>query len=689
MWLHADGNGSLRDSVGTQIGNSFAVPSNEWVNIEVGNRYQSGGNWTTVRVNGTEVATDNVASLISGVIKVYAVPGADIWIDDIALGNSSGSQLNAWIGDSKVVLLAPTADNINSNWTGGLGGTSDLYEAVNNLPPIGSASETDLTQIESASSSLSSYQPTYTTFAHAGIGVNDTLAFFMGYCCHGEDISTGTKSGRIQLWKVGNAAHSAEYGWFPFGGDSGALGAYPTNWRWAFTSFDRNTAVISPSDAVALRIDKDIGTTRVASVCGLFVYVEYVTAPANNLSGSATVGAAASGTITATSGNDIALAGAATVAAQAQAALAVAKALAGAATGSAQGEAALSLTKPLAGSAATAAQAEAALGVLKALAGVATAGAAADGALVLAKALQSSSTMGALASAGIMIGKPLAGAATGGADAQGSLSNTAPGGVNLAGAAAVGALAQGALGVAIPLAGNATGGAQADANLTKLVGLNGAAIVGATSQAGVSVGVPLSGAAIAGAGASGTLLLAIALQGSAIAGALAQASLSIAGVANLAGSAGVGASAAGALGVGKPLQGAGSAGALAQATLQLDVRLATAALGGASGAGNLTIAVPLSGAAIAAAQASGTLTVLLGFSGTAVTGSLATGTLTMDILLGGSAVVGATASAAFPDSTLMAIAGYIVRAPARRLTLAAKDRTYTVAARPRRLRINA
>src|SRR5213079_3376565 len=66
-------------------------------------------------------------------------PGASkvLNIDDVAINDISGTTQTSWPGEGNIVLLKPTSDNQIGSWTGGAGGTTNLWDAVNNTPPVG------------------------------------------------------------------------------------------------------------------------------------------------------------------------------------------------------------------------------------------------------------------------------------------------------------------------------------------------------------------------------------------------------------------------------------------------------------------------------------------------------------------------------------------------------------------------
>lgn len=174
--------------------------------------------------------------------------------------------------DSHVITMFPTSDNTRGTWTGGAGGTTNLWDAVNNSPPVGvaSASATNTSQIESGSNSgTDEYRAGFQTYEAAG--VTGRLLNVAARIHHGEDIATGTKTGTLTV--LSSPAQGATNS-FTFGDDVGAIGTWSANWRSMTTSVvDASATAVTASPVVAIR--KTDTTTRVASVTAAFLMVEF------------------------------------------------------------------------------------------------------------------------------------------------------------------------------------------------------------------------------------------------------------------------------------------------------------------------------------------------------------------------------------------------------------------------------
>ena len=273
----------------SQIGSDSAdtVSTNTWYRLELRTLIATGSiDEAELRLDGTSVASATGLALsetaLSGMQFGWMdAPGANksIYFDDFALNDTAGSFQNSWPGAGSVVLLVPTADSQVGSWTGGAGGTTNLWDALNNKPPAGHSTETNTTQIENADGSpdntTDEYRATMTTYTAAGVGASDTVTLAQLMIWHGEDVSTGAKVG--EAWIASNPAETQPADNInPFGPTGGgALGIWPTNWRLTWGGGISASGVTKGTAPIAHVRKTDTGT-RVASVCALGIYVEYI-----------------------------------------------------------------------------------------------------------------------------------------------------------------------------------------------------------------------------------------------------------------------------------------------------------------------------------------------------------------------------------------------------------------------------
>lgn len=240
----------------------------------------SSGSGSRVRVDGVEWASSTTtAAAVTNVVTIGCASSAtsDLYFDDIVCEDASLAV--SW-ADWRVLLLPPISDNNRGNWTGGAGGTTNLWQALDNQPPVGAAagSDTNTSQIQNAISAT--YPATAAQrgdfncrdYATAGIGASDTIRAVQAICNHGEGIATGTKPGGLFI--VSNPAQTSPGNDFDYGDDIGAAGTFPTNWKAAVGPVSESPSVtlaISP----VVGVFKNVGSTREAHVDFAGVYVAY------------------------------------------------------------------------------------------------------------------------------------------------------------------------------------------------------------------------------------------------------------------------------------------------------------------------------------------------------------------------------------------------------------------------------
>jgi hypothetical protein len=256
------------------------------------------GTSTTVLSTGTwywiglrQVTGTSVAFLqINGVDEVTGTATVTATVARVGFSNSEASAVDAYFDDiiiddatflapSKVALLVPISDNARATlWTGGVGGTTSLFDAVNNTPPIGTATETDLTQIEhagGAAGTTDAYDANMTTYSTAGINSGDTVLAVQLFAAHGEDIATGAKL--LAFSVVSNPAIASSGNVTAGDATPTALGTYPTEWGITYGTLTTSPSVTLGTSPV-MRSLRPETASRVASVCFMGMNVAWTPA---------------------------------------------------------------------------------------------------------------------------------------------------------------------------------------------------------------------------------------------------------------------------------------------------------------------------------------------------------------------------------------------------------------------------
>jgi hypothetical protein len=213
--------------------------------------------------------------------------------DDWAVNDDQGEAQNSFPGNGKVVFLKPSADVARTGWVGGAGATANLYDAINNTPPVGVAlgSATDASQIKDANNnSTDTFEfklaPYSAKVSEGGGGLipADRIALLYGVMRGGQSSATARGLG---LTLVSNPA-AAEVA----NGLSALIAeADPTGWITVPPSY-----VYGPTPELGvspvLRIRKSTATTDAVFVdlAGLMVEyepgIEYVDSGSGNVTGS-------------------------------------------------------------------------------------------------------------------------------------------------------------------------------------------------------------------------------------------------------------------------------------------------------------------------------------------------------------------------------------------------------------------
>ena len=279
--LKTTGELQLLNSSSTQIGSdSAALVADTWYRIEISFTLNTGGNDTvSARIDGVEFAsgaptgpsnTEVIGRVRLGWVSAAAA-GITLYFDDFAWNDSSGTTQNSWPGEGKIVLLTPTSDNQVGDWTGGAGGVTNLWEALNNAPPVGTATETNTSQIENATNGGGTdYIANLTDYSTAGLTASDTINVVQAFVDTGEDAAANTKTGQFKL--ASNPA--GNFTAFTFADDNGALGTWPNGWRCMWSeSVDAPSVTLGTSPTIEL--DNTTASTDVVSVDSMGAYVDY------------------------------------------------------------------------------------------------------------------------------------------------------------------------------------------------------------------------------------------------------------------------------------------------------------------------------------------------------------------------------------------------------------------------------
>lgn len=271
---------------GTQVGSYSAVLGlNAWHQIELRALVDTGSVDTCSLYvdgilvgSGTGLAINEAAFDIFcvGVIGVTGTAGAAVCYWDDITANTYGISL----GQQKIAYLPVASDVRVGKWLAGGGGSTNLKNALNNVPPAGlnDASKTNTSQIcsdaldSNADGPTETYQGRLRTYRTAGIPGGHMITAVQAAACTGENVAAGTKQFSIQLLSNPTAASAltAESGY-----DAGACGTYPTNWGWDRDSGTVPTSPLNVDTGAVIELASVTATNAKTSVCSLVGIVYY------------------------------------------------------------------------------------------------------------------------------------------------------------------------------------------------------------------------------------------------------------------------------------------------------------------------------------------------------------------------------------------------------------------------------
>jgi hypothetical protein len=263
------------------IGSDSALISlDTWYRLELVVNVNSGAgadDTVTGYVDGVQIGhstTETLGTTAPGMLRFGFIsdPGTSevVYHDDIALNDSTGSVNNGLVGDQKIYALFPASDNARGNWTAGGAGTTDLWEAVNNTPPVGilpAAGVGATVQIQnSVAAANANGDFNLTDYTTAGIGANDIITAVQTIVEQGNSSTTGSDA--ISHEMVSNPAIATT-------GEVSAdivSGTYPASWNRGVGTMTEYPSVTLGTQPV-MRVTKVDSSTRFNAVCLMVLMV--------------------------------------------------------------------------------------------------------------------------------------------------------------------------------------------------------------------------------------------------------------------------------------------------------------------------------------------------------------------------------------------------------------------------------
>jgi hypothetical protein len=270
-------------------GSSSALSVDTWYLIETSITIPASGNGSVeLRIDGVTAvgpSAGNVGTTLTpSTHRIGHVTGTEtattLYYDDLAINDGTGANQNTWPGEGNISLLLPTADNAKgTGWeapqtTGS--DTTDLYQAVDNVPPVGVAhSDADANNgayIFNAANlgAASDYRATCQTpnaILPAGAPIMLSQAYMRASC----NSTTGTNDMELQGITPSDSAVTCNVE------QTAVAGTEPTGWK-SFRTAVTYRPSLALTDAPVVEATKILtGSTRAHMVDQMGLLVEWRT----------------------------------------------------------------------------------------------------------------------------------------------------------------------------------------------------------------------------------------------------------------------------------------------------------------------------------------------------------------------------------------------------------------------------
>lgn len=300
--INTDGTLSLVNSATGTKGSSSPLSTGTWYRVEY--KFSTDASALPngayeLLLDGTSIATDTVTGITAaasgslgwgwGNTIFTGGPAPDpslvLYLDDIAINDNQGANQTSYPGAGKVVLLSPVSDNARgTNWTAGAGGTSALWDAVNNEPPVGVvlASATNTSQIKNvAKDTTGNYDANLAAYSTAvasgggGLVSGDTVTLVHPIWSLG-----GAATGTAMLLVSNPAANGGTASTW---GSTSTAGTYPTGWVWQNVAAQIVYApTVTQATSPVIRVGKRQNSTNDCECDFMGLYVDYVPGASGN-----------------------------------------------------------------------------------------------------------------------------------------------------------------------------------------------------------------------------------------------------------------------------------------------------------------------------------------------------------------------------------------------------------------------
>lgn len=327
--LRNDGSGAYiefyNDQTSTAWGSTSAgsIAADTWYTVSLGGEHTSTTNINIIAKLGSTTVVNTTATVSSGCDDWHFNLGSraansaafTCIYDDLAINDNSGSYQNSWPSiTAKTIRCLPISDFSRTEWVKNSGGTTTLYDAVNNDPPEGIAAATSpdnkYLKHPGNGSGTGQYVANMESYTTKGVPSGSTINLVQPMISMGEEINTGNKLVRMKC-----ANNPAGVSWsdnlnVTITQGSFAHGTYNTQWYTPYAGVGADNAATGSDPAIVydpsvtlssspqMEIQRPETASRVASICYMALYVEYEEPSGTTVTADITTNAPISATIT-------------------------------------------------------------------------------------------------------------------------------------------------------------------------------------------------------------------------------------------------------------------------------------------------------------------------------------------------------------------------------------------------------
>lgn len=266
------------DSANNVLGTSAALSTGQWALIEssIMTTVSAGADDAfEVKVNGTVIFTSTTRAIGTAAPARWVIGPATLTgsitmrVDDVAINDSTGANQTGYPGPGSIVHLNPVSDNARTGWTAGAGGTTSLFDALDNRPPVGvvEASATNTSQIhDPTNNTTDTFAANLTDYATAGVASQPTLVEARAVIGNSTTTSRSVAAQSTSNPAITEASQAS---------GTTAAATYPTGWT-AFSVGIAYAPSVTLGTQPVMRVRKATASTDSAQCCAMFLVVDHV-----------------------------------------------------------------------------------------------------------------------------------------------------------------------------------------------------------------------------------------------------------------------------------------------------------------------------------------------------------------------------------------------------------------------------